>query len=1011
MKNFKRFISYCLVLLLMTVISPDYIAYADVADHVVLETIDAASAAVSVLKADTTVVRSYSHSAKWDKTDTDNKVVQLWFNPVLNITPYQFFNFWAYSEKATGSTINVAVFSTSRNESNRQGYLLKALNVDWTGWKLISLPLADFTQRYSPDLKTIERVDLDARQWNASDIPASPETVLYFEKIWFSAKIPSVSPWDPGVIAQFDTADSALLDKTGTLVLDSTIKKHYDWSAKWANLHTSQNAIVQLSLAGIDFTEYSHFAAWVYSEKATEATINIAAFSNSRNESNRQGYLQKGINVDWAGWRLISIPLADFTKRYEPDLTSMQRLDLDARKWADSDVAAGPDTVLYLEKIWLTNEGLEPCTLVSAEPAYGMDDIPVKNATVKFTYNNEMDEASISSAIQVSGGKSNPSYSVSIDGRVVLVAFDELEFDTSYTVKIGKTAKDSYGQAAKEASVTFTTMAKNLWAEIPVFESNEISATVYNPNSGEKAAQLNIVTFSEGGLNVNLVNKKVTVGGESSEEVKLEYTLSDGKTAKAYVTDENGSLLHSGYLFLDANGVRYEVPASLSGEGKSLLLLNRAAVENGKFIAEGTVSGKSPRTVLITIKNERNVVYQNILLTQNGAFRSEAEASGVEEGYYTIIASARCANEAKKEVHYLSETTRQDILNTANNATTVSAIMSLLNANRSALSIDNDADTEFLARTLLEQKPYADFWAVAAMVDKAQTLINQLNNCTFSTLSAFLTENHEIVLYGKDYYWNKYSTMSSDEQNKVNKKLTDQKYQNFVKFRDRFEEVLTPTKTNTGGSGGGSGSGNGSFYSFDNAGQKTPQTTPPEQDKTPGEVEVFTDIKDFAWAKEAILALYDKKIIAFPTDGRFRPADNITRAEFVKMIVQALGISPEGECTFTDVSSEHWSYPYLAAAQSHMIIKGSDDGSFGVNEPITRQDMAVMIYRAFAMNGVEGEPFADDGQIAPYAKEAVYALRAAGLINGMGDGKFVPLEYANRAQAAQVIFGLLEVEK
>ena len=122
-----------------------------------------------------------------------------------------------------------------------------------------------------------------------------------------------------------------------------------------------------------------------------------------------------------------------------------------------------------------------------------------------------------------------------------------------------------------------------------------------------------------------------------------------------------------------------------------------------------------------------------------------------------------------------------------------------------------------------------------------------------------------------------------------------------------------------------------------------------------------------------------------------------------------LSETPSG---FSDTEKGAWYEPYLSAARAAGIVSGDDTGTFGVGQAITRQDMAVMAYRALqavdiAPQAAEDTLFTDDESISVYAREAVYALRSIGILNGMEDGRFVPRDSASRAQAAKVASGLL----
>ena len=135
----------------------------------------------------------------------------------------------------------------------------------------------------------------------------------------------------------------------------------------------------------------------------------------------------------------------------------------------------------------------------------------------------------------------------------------------------------------------------------------------------------------------------------------------------------------------------------------------------------------------------------------------------------------------------------------------------------------------------------------------------------------------------------------------------------------------------------------------------------------------------------------------------------MTRAEAAKMIVLAFQIPFGGSKTeINDIPENDWAYPYASAAIDENIAKGFGGGVFGKDEFISRQDMAVMVYNAakkFGLNALtenEKKVFSDENEIADYAKDAVSALSAAGVINGDGVG-FSPLKTATRAQFAKII--------
>ena len=78
-------------------------------------------------------------------------------------------------------------------------------------------------------------------------------------------------------------------------------------------------------------------------------------------------------------------------------------------------------------------------------------------------------------------------------------------------------------------------------------------------------------------------------------------------------------------------------------------------------------------------------------------------------------------------------------------------------------------------------------------------------------------------------------------------------------------------------------------------------------------------------------------------DNLFMPGESVTRAEFLAMLLNAFDLTDENaDCTFKDVNDGKWYYNAIATAQKLGIVQGKTDGTFGVNDAITRQDMAVM---------------------------------------------------------------------
>ncbi|MGO4109833.1 S-layer homology domain-containing protein [Paenibacillus sp. YAF4_2] len=175
----------------------------------------------------------------------------------------------------------------------------------------------------------------------------------------------------------------------------------------------------------------------------------------------------------------------------------------------------------------------------------------------------------------------------------------------------------------------------------------------------------------------------------------------------------------------------------------------------------------------------------------------------------------------------------------------------------------------------------------------------------------------------------------------------------------------------------------------------------------------FVDLAHAAWATDSIQFLAARGVIQGVGGGHFEPNSNVTRAAFLKLLMEALELNdPAVTGTFSDVAHGAWYAEAVFSAQKLGIVNGKSDGSFGVNDLITREEMAVMIYRAAQLvkldlaGDSEAKLFPDQNKVSSYASEAVQSIHQAGLIQGMGNGSFMPQGHATRAQAAQLIYNL-----
>jgi len=171
----------------------------------------------------------------------------------------------------------------------------------------------------------------------------------------------------------------------------------------------------------------------------------------------------------------------------------------------------------------------------------------------------------------------------------------------------------------------------------------------------------------------------------------------------------------------------------------------------------------------------------------------------------------------------------------------------------------------------------------------------------------------------------------------------------------------------------------------------------------------FTDIESH-WARDSVQKLVEKGIVKGYDDYRFEPNATLTRAEAAVFIARAYNLKPSGSVgTFPDVPANHWAKDAVSAAAARGIVRGYPDGTFRPNDPVTRAEMTVMAALASGTIGkVPSKPtFAD---VAPdhWAAPYIYAFLGDGRLQGFKDGTFRPNGRATRAEFATLLANLLK---
>jgi hypothetical protein len=177
----------------------------------------------------------------------------------------------------------------------------------------------------------------------------------------------------------------------------------------------------------------------------------------------------------------------------------------------------------------------------------------------------------------------------------------------------------------------------------------------------------------------------------------------------------------------------------------------------------------------------------------------------------------------------------------------------------------------------------------------------------------------------------------------------------------------------------------------------------------------FSDVGPDYWAQAAIAALAAKGILNGYPDGSFRPENNITRAEFAKVISLSLGYPPNSvqPLGFSDLAADDWSYGYVGAAVEHGLVKGYPDGSYRPGSNVTKAELLTIIARAADWPPGTGNHFTDVPS-SHWAYGGIESCVAHGIVepgdvNLVEGNTFAPDAFVDRAQTCVFLSRLLLV--
>ena len=180
----------------------------------------------------------------------------------------------------------------------------------------------------------------------------------------------------------------------------------------------------------------------------------------------------------------------------------------------------------------------------------------------------------------------------------------------------------------------------------------------------------------------------------------------------------------------------------------------------------------------------------------------------------------------------------------------------------------------------------------------------------------------------------------------------------------------------------------------------------------------YDDVRTDDWFYTAVTFVTDRGYFFGVSEDLFAPYMNMNRAMFVTVLgrMEGVDVSKYTGTAFSDVEAGSYYAPYVAWANENGIVLGRTAEIFDPTADITREEMAAIMYRYCDYLGMDMtidneqfmERYTDRGDISDWAVTYIEWAVGAGLIHGMTPYTINPLDYATRAQVAQVIKNLCD---
>ena len=522
----------------------------------------------------------------------------------LNLSSYKYLNLWIYSPKAINGDLSIGM--TSKSYLTVNGETTKATNeingtaslgaLDWIGWKLVTVDMeiinacVNATKDRKFDPSHVYRIWITA---NSTYSPWAEDGYYGIEKIWLSNEKPTsetVLIPETGVETKLPEGNLLLANYSGQDKVAASIGSNADvCNPIIQNANTSNNRLFDANIRSNKWSSnegfvmslyqapvangfplltvnglYNYVNFWLYSpgsRKNGNSTSQLScvvwchkgngAVGNIGDHKGNTAYQKYNINMDWTGWKLISIPLGDYIK--SRGLHGVY-LYANSNQWitTTSNAAVAWNTennFVDVDMVWLSKDA--PTAFALSEALVSDKEVDVLTDTdLMYSFTNELEEGAadkISVYNDYEPLVKGTDYEVVVNGSLMTVNFtNALKSDSSYQVKLDNDLRDVYGNdlsAGDNVVYSFTTAPKYRITDAVITKTDDSKASASaSVKVFEGEAKSFVVILGEYSADGSLVKAAITttdtLAAQESKTFSTEaIAVSENNTLKAFIWD------------------------------------------------------------------------------------------------------------------------------------------------------------------------------------------------------------------------------------------------------------------------------------------------------------------------------------------------------------------------------------------------------------------------------------------------------------------------------------------